>query len=542
MFGNMKVGAKVRGGFIFTAVLATGIGAVGYLGLTWQLDLAHDIFTTDVAEEVLAQQIKVEMLQHRRSEKDFLLNIGKKEAQRKYLATFEHDSASLKSKMQALNDLLQRESRIAPVLKQGAAGLKETYGKYYAGFQSVRAAVEADPQTTPQHGNDLMSRYKDSIHLLESTIDKLAAAVEENIQHSTAEALQQGTVAKNVILASALVGVALVALIIFLTSRLLNNVILTSVRGLQRTSEEIASASVMVSSSSQSLAQGTSEQAAAIEETSSSLEEISSMTKTNADNAAQANQLMAEAKNVVGRANASMGELSQAMNGIQRASQDTGKIIKTIDEIAFQTNLLALNAAVEAARAGEAGAGFAVVAEEVRNLAQRAAEAARNTTGLIEETLNRVRQGSDLAQRTNADFAAVTESAAKVGELVGEIAAASAEQAQGIDQVNRAVADMDKVTQQNAANAEESASASEELSAQALAMERIVDGLADLVGGHGESDQDKARNQQPAGKEAAKRKALPFPSIGRPQSIMAIHTPTKPKQAIPLEEGDFKDF
>jgi methyl-accepting chemotaxis protein len=178
-----------------------------------------------------------------------------------------------------------------------------------------------------------------------------------------------------------------------------------------------------------------------------------------------------------------MEKLTISMKDISEASEETQKIVKTIDEIAFQTNLLALNAAVEAARAGEAGAGFAVVADEVRNLAMRAADAAKNTSGMIEGTVKKIKDGSDLVTTTNEAFTEVATSASKVGELVGEIAAASNEQAQGIEQVNRAVAEMDKVTQQNAANAEESAGASEEMRGQAEQMKDVIAELLVLVSG-----------------------------------------------------------
>jgi methyl-accepting chemotaxis protein len=254
------------------------------------------------------------------------------------------------------------------------------------------------------------------------------------------------------------------------------------VTGITEAANQVGSAALQVSASSQRVAEGASEQAASLEETSSSLEEMSSMARQSSDNAGQARAMMTEAKGVVEKANGQMTQLTEAIGEITRSSEETGKIIKTIDEIAFQTNLLALNAAVEAARAGEAGAGFAVVADEVRNLALRAAEAAKNTSSLIEKTIKAVKNGNEITTATQSAFRANAEISGKIGRLVDEIATASEEQAHGIGQVSTAVSEMDRVTQQTAANAEESASASEKLNAQAQQMRGYVEELAAVVG------------------------------------------------------------
>jgi methyl-accepting chemotaxis protein len=248
-------------------------------------------------------------------------------------------------------------------------------------------------------------------------------------------------------------------------------------------SSEVAAAAGQVSTSSQTLASGASEQAASLEETSASLEEISSMTKRNAEAAAQAKGLANQTRSAAETGASDVGAMNLAMDAIKTSSGNIAKIIKTIDEIAFQTNILALNAAVEAARAGEAGAGFAVVAEEVRALAQRSATAAKETAAKIEDAITKSEHGATISTKVAASLGEIVDKARQVDGLIGEIAQASQEQSQGIGQVLTAVTQMDHVTQGNASAAEEGAAAAEELNAQAQMMDRAVADLKKLVGG-----------------------------------------------------------
>jgi methyl-accepting chemotaxis protein len=272
--------------------------------------------------------------------------------------------------------------------------------------------------------------------------------------------------------------------------------------------QQTSAAAEQVSASSQSLAEGASEQAASLEESSASLEEMTSMVKRNAEHAQKAKTLAADMRSAADRGTTEMIEMSGAMDEIQTSSNEIAKIIKTIDEIAFQTNILALNAAVEAARAGEAGAGFSVVADEVRSLAQRAALASRETTDKIEASMAKSTRGVAINQRVAENLKAIQLCANEVNTLVEGIAHGSQEQSQGIGEITTAVSQMDKVTQSNAAHAEETASASEELNVQAVTLMDTVHQLQSLVEGSSGRTGDAPPSQRelaPAkGKRAAK--------------------------------------
>ncbi len=315
------------------------------------------------------------------------------------------------------------------------------------------------------------------------------------------------------------------------------------IRDLTRGADTLLDAADQVSASSHELADGAARQAASLEETSSALEEVSSMSKQNAENVTQTSRMAEDAKSSAEVAQTRMVRMTDAIDSIKKSADQTAIIMKTIDEIAFQTNLLALNAAVEAARAGEAGAGFAVVAEEVRSLALRSAEAAKQTAELIEESQKNAGNGVAAAAEVKEILSKIVDGVKKVSSLAREITVASDEQAQGVNQINLAVSEVDQVTQTSAGIAEEAASASEELSGQARELNGLVQALAEIVGVQTVETQDFGRH--------LKRPALPK-KLGRPsaaQSGKKLAAPrtkaalSQAKQVIPVEDDEkFEDF
>ncbi|HWA26912.1 MAG TPA: methyl-accepting chemotaxis protein [Lacunisphaera sp.] len=282
-------------------------------------------------------------------------------------------------------------------------------------------------------------------------------------------------------LGSTVAVLTVLSLIAWLVGHRVGSSVFVAINQLETTAGHTAAATTQVSSTSQMLADRASKQAATLEETSASLEEIGSMTRRNAENAQRAKSAAGQARGATEAGTGQMRAMHQAMHAIQSSSAEISKIIKTIDEIAFQTNILALNAAVEAARAGEAGAGFAVVAEEVRALAQRSATAAKETAAKIEDSVAKSTQGAQLSGEVARSFESIRTHVVQLDSLIGEISTASSEQTQGIDQVRDAVSELDRVTQANAASAEESASAAEDLGAQAGSLNEAISALRTLV-------------------------------------------------------------
>ncbi|MDQ5985022.1 MAG: hypothetical protein CSYNP_00726 [Syntrophus sp. SKADARSKE-3] len=365
-------------------------------------------------------------------------------------------------------------------------------------------------------------------------IDALIIHQEESTRKAAEHAAATYSTSRTLMIGLSAIALFLGIVIAFFLTRGITKPLNVVIEGLTEGASQVASASSQVASASQSLAEGASEQASSLEETSASVEELASMTRQNAENAQEAKAMMTNAEKIVNNVNQHMRNMTEAITEVMKSSEETGKIIRTIDEIAFQTNLLALNAAVEAARAGEAGAGFAVVADEVRNLAMRAAEAAKNTSNLIENTIKNVKHGHEATQITLEAFKENMEISTKIAALIDEIAAASSEQAHGIGQINTAIAEMDKVTQSQAATAEESASASEELNAQAEQMKVFVMDLHGVIAG--DNDNGHGQSAERPSVVTERYRATGGKKVTGKAKIV------NPKQLIPLEEGGFKNF
>ncbi len=549
---NISVGKKITLGFGVVLGLLAVIGVMSFTGVSSIVKNAQEVIIGNTLDRDLIQR-EVDHLNWAQKVSAFLNNEGISKLE----VEFDHQKC-------AFGKWLYSEERketeklfpdLAPLLKD----IEEPH------YQLHQSAVDIDKAKSRALGRSIYgSKTAPSLERVQGLLKQIRESAKKHVITEEAMLHSAQNTKRNV----SVIGIAAIVLGIFIALMIVRGItkVLKGVSNqLGDAAGQVTSASAQVSSASQSLAEGASEQAAGIEETSSSIEEMASMTRKNAENANQANHLMVEAAKVVEEANHSMAEVTESMKEITAASEETSKIIKTIDEIAFQTNLLALNAAVEAARAGEAGAGFAVVADEVRNLAIRAADAAKNTANLIEGTVKKVKNGADIVSKTNEAFQKVALSARKVGELVGEIAAASSEQAQGIEQINKAISEMDRVVQKNAASAEESASAAEEMSAQAETMEGVVAELMALIGGRNgngvQSPESRVRNleiRKSGNGNGKKHVSLPAEDSGKAGQLMhkvtsgikrkALQIPKtalkepSPEQVIPMEEGNFKEF
>jgi methyl-accepting chemotaxis protein len=532
---TLTIGRRITLGFALSVLITGGLGLFAYMRMN-NVSTA----TAQLAEDALPALEKMSALQS-------LYRLNNTNLARHILA---HNPADMKKIEEEIKDVdAKMDETVAAYEKSPLSTedrrLMEAIKASRSKYVPIRSRVEA--LSADDKEKDALRVYEEEILPSGKQFDD---AIQASLEANRTDADAGSAALESAVLSGKIgvlvgVGIALCAAIFvgLITIRAINGALKKIAEMLSTGSEQVAAASSQVSSSSQSLAQGASEQASSLEETSSALEEMSSMTKKNAESAQQAAGLAGEAKVAADRGNSEMDRMGKAIVEIEKSATETAKIIKVIDEIAFQTNLLALNAAVEAARAGEAGKGFAVVAEEVRNLAMRSAEAAKNTAAMIEESVKSAKNGVQIATEVGKTLAAITGSTQKVNALINEIAAASAEQAQGIGQVNSAVTQMDKVTQSNAAAAEESASASEELSSQALELNGAVATLTRLITGA-----EPARHLENLKKPRTAVRTLAAPSPRKPQpktsSVKAssVFPMDEPADAGAYSTNGFADF
>jgi len=451
--------------------LVLSMGLAGYLG---SRNIGAGVATMRRTSEALQHHLEGDMM-HDAIRADVLaaLLADDPPARADVSAQLEEHCKSFRDNI-AANEALDVSPRVRAALNEVKPGVE-----HYMDMARthLRLAV-ADREAAKKQMPEFTAAFKD----LEGRLETLSNTINDAV--ADAQLHHDATVAafrRNLLIQLA-VAVMVLAFLSYKISRGITGPISAVTAGLSSSSMHVSAASVQVAGASQQLAEGASEQAASLEETSASLEEMSSMTKQNAESARQASALASDAKIAAEKGQQAMVRMAEAIGKIKTSAHETAKIIKTIDEIAFQTNLLALNASVEAARAGDAGKGFAVVAEEVRNLAQRSAEAARVTANLIEGS----QQNADNGVAVSGDVAQILEQVStgihRVSELVAEVSAANSEEARGIEQVNLAIAQIDKLTQANASNADESAAAGAELSVQAQELDEYVRALSELVG------------------------------------------------------------
>ena len=478
--GSMTIGKKLMLSIGGTVVLTLVAAIVSVVSLSGMGDDMQALIKNNARRLFLAGDINAITSDMQAEERGMMAKslMNDKAGSDRYNQDFNESAATLKKRFDEYLGLSPRDEdrRMLTGLQTSLEALLASHAEYQRDL-SDPARVDAAKQLYQAKLSAAVDEISRAGAELSAKESREMAALAESSQATASR-----TIWTAIVLALLAAGVGGGATLVI---RQINSSLRQAVEELSEGAKQTASAAGQVSSSSQSLAQGASEQAASLEETSASSEQISSMAQKNSDNSRSAAQFVSESQDKIVATNQSLEQMVAAMTEINESSDKISKIIKTIDEIAFQTNILALNAAVEAARAGEAGMGFAVVADEVRSLAQRCAQAAKDTAGLIEDSIAKSNDGKTKVDQVAVAFREITTLSERVKTLADEVNIGSEEQARGIQQIGQAIVQMEQVTQRTAAGAEESASAAEELNAQSETMLDVVQRLSVMVDGGG---------------------------------------------------------
>lgn len=510
------------------------------------MDELKILIDKDISEEFKKQDVNIEILKQKAEALRLISNIDSnmlkstRDAGVAILSTKDEDIKELSNRS---NEFLENANTnlkdLRRVTDENKNSLIDDATKAVEAYHKIQTKIlDLTIRNSNQKAFELSSgKGREAIAKARTLIRDIAIDNEKMMDESKVQSDANYESIRNLNLIVSGVGILVAILIAFFMVRQMMSLISSSVTGLGEGAEQVASAASQISDSSQQLAEGAQEQAASVEEVTSSLAETRATVDQNAQNAREADLLSKDANDSAKLGYEHIQELTTSMAEINESSRKIANIIKTIDEIAFQTNLLALNAAVEAARAGEHGLGFAVVAEEVRNLAQRSAEAAKSTADIIEQSIEQVRKGNSITAETNKAFEDILDKVKKVGDITGEIALASKEQATGVQQISEAMGQVDQVTQTMASNSEESAAASEEMSAQAVQMKIAIGLVADIFGikiDNGMQRRSSLTHHVNINK--------PIKRVNKNNTFAMNKPAKKPSEIMPLDEDDIKEF